>query len=80
MYLDHLKFCIVCIHGRRYVCCSEYHVVSNACDEPTSYLVRLISAHGGEYFSHFYYGGCVLVCSQVVALGQSVRLTRYHMW
>ena len=22
VYLDHLKFCVVCINGRRYVCCS----------------------------------------------------------
>ena len=22
VYLDHLKFCVVCIDGRRYVCCS----------------------------------------------------------
>ena len=21
VYLDHLKFCVVCINGRRYVCC-----------------------------------------------------------
>ena len=26
VYLDHLKFCVVCINSRRYVCCSE-------CDE-----------------------------------------------
>ena len=23
VYFDHLKFCVVCIDGRRYVCCSE---------------------------------------------------------
>ena len=34
MYLDHLKFCVVCIHGRRYVGCSECNVVSNECIEP----------------------------------------------
>ena len=28
-YSDHLKFCVVCIDSRRYVCCSEYNVVSN---------------------------------------------------
>ena len=27
VYLDHLKFCIVCINSRRYVCCSESDVV-----------------------------------------------------
>ena len=29
VYLDHLKFCVVCINSRRYVCCSECNVVSN---------------------------------------------------
>ena len=28
-FLEHLKFCVVCIDGRRYVCCSECNVVSN---------------------------------------------------
>ena len=28
MYLDHLKFCVVCIISRRYF-------ISNECDEPT---------------------------------------------
>ena len=41
VYLDHLKFCVVCIDGRRYVCCSE-------CNEPTSWLVQPIGTHGGE--------------------------------
>ena len=31
VYLDHLKFCVMCIDGRRYVCCSECNVVSNEC-------------------------------------------------
>ena len=35
MYLGHLMFCIVCINGQRYVCCSECYVVSNERDEPT---------------------------------------------
>ena len=26
---DHLKFCVVCINDRRYVCCGECYVVSN---------------------------------------------------
>ena len=53
MYLDHLKFYVVCINGRRYVCCSECYVVSN--DESTSCLVQHIGAHGGEvmYFGCF---------------------------
>ena len=29
VYLDHLKFCVVCISSLRYVCCSECDVVSN---------------------------------------------------
>ena len=33
---NHLKFCVACINGRRYVCCSEYNVVSN---EPTPCLL-----------------------------------------
>ena len=28
VYLDHLKCCVVCIHGQRYVFCSECNVVS----------------------------------------------------
>ena len=34
-YLDQLKFCVVCINGRRCVCCGECNGVSNECDEPT---------------------------------------------
>ena len=32
VYLDHLKFYVVCINSRRYVCCSECNVVSNECN------------------------------------------------
>ena len=55
VYLDHLKFCVVCINGRRYVCCSECNVVSNKCNEPTSCLVQPIGTHGGEVMNF----GCV---------------------
>ena len=41
VYLDHLKFCVVCIDGRRYVCCSECNVVSNECNESTPALCNL---------------------------------------
>ena len=34
VYLDHLKFRVVCITGKC-VCCSECYVVPNECDEPT---------------------------------------------
>ena len=36
MYLDHLKFCVVCINSRRCVCCSECDVVSNECNDVVS--------------------------------------------
>ena len=45
VYLDHLKFYVVCINSRRYVCCSECDVVPNECNEPTSCLVQPIGAH-----------------------------------
>ena len=32
VYLDHLRFCVVCIDGRMYVCCSECSVISNECN------------------------------------------------
>ena len=48
VYLDHLKFCVVCINGRRYVCCSKCNVVSDECDEPTPCIVQPVGAHGGE--------------------------------
>ena len=53
VYLDHLTCCVVCINGRRYACCSEYNVVSNECNEPTSYHVQPIATHDGEVM-HFW--------------------------
>ena len=41
VYLDHLKFCDVCINSRRYVCCSECDVVSNECNDPPPALCNL---------------------------------------
>ena len=55
VYLDHLKFWVVCINVRRYVCCGEWYVVSNECDEPTSCLVQPIVAHCCEVM---YFGCC----------------------
>ena len=59
VYLDHLKFCIVCIDGQTYVCCSECNVVSNECNEPTSCLVQPIGSHCCEvmYFGCFGFRG-----------------------
>ena len=39
VYLDHLKFCVGCINGRRYVGCGECYVVSDECDEPAFCLL-----------------------------------------
>ena len=59
VYHDHLKFYVVCINSRRYVCCGECYVVSNECDEPTSCLVQPIVAHCCEvmYFGCFDFKG-----------------------
>ena len=57
VYLDHLKFCVVCIYDRRVVCCSEYNVLSDECNEPTSCLVQPIGTHDGEVM---YFGGVCL--------------------
>ena len=55
VYHHHLKFCVVCIDCRRYVCYSECNVVSNECNEPTSCIVQPIGTHGREVM----YFGCV---------------------
>ena len=56
VYLDHLKFCVVCINSRRYVCCSECDVVPNECNEPTSCLVQPIGAHCCEVMYFWCFG------------------------
>ena len=74
VYLDHLKFCVVCINGRSYVCSGECYVVSNECDEPTSCRVQPIVAHCCEvmYFWCFDFRGergflnCDDICMCVV--------------
>ena len=48
VYLDLLKLCVVCINGRRHVCCSECNIVSDECNEPTSCRVHPIGTHGGK--------------------------------
>ena len=59
VYLDHLKFCVVCINGRRCVCCGECYGVYNECDELTSCIVQPIVAHCCEvmYFGCFDFRG-----------------------
>ena len=74
VYLDHFKFCVVCINGRRYVCYGECYVISNECDELTSCLVQPIGTHDGEvmYFGFVCFRGelgflnCDDVCMCVV--------------
>ena len=74
VYLNHLKFCVVCINGRMYVCCGECYAVSNKCDDPTSCLVQPIVAHCCEvmYFGCFGFRGelgflnCDDICMCVV--------------
>ena len=74
VYLDHLKFCVVCINGRRYIYCDECYVVSNECDETTSCLMQTIVAHCYEvmYFGCFDFRGelgflnCDDICMCVV--------------
>ena len=62
MYHDHLKFCVVCIAGHMYVCCSEYNGISNKCHEPTSCLLQPIGKHGGEvmYFGYVCFRGDIV--------------------
>ena len=57
VYLDHLKFCVVCINNRMYVCCGECYVVSNECDEPTSCLVQPAHCCEVMYFACFGFRG-----------------------
>ena len=57
-----------------YVCCSECNVVSNECNEPTSFLVQPIGLHGGDvmYFGFVCFRGelgfmnCDDICMCVV--------------
>ena len=41
VYLDHLKFCVVCINSRRYVCCSECDVALMSVMSPPPALCNL---------------------------------------
>ena len=84
VYLGHLKFCAVCTHARRYICCSECNVVFNECNEPTSCLsartvVKLctlgVVALGVRLVYLTFTTGYVplcSVCSRVVVFGLSV--------
>ena len=56
VYLDHLKFCVVCINSRMNVCCCECDDVSNECNESTSCLVQPIGAHCCEVMYFWCFG------------------------
>ena len=47
VYHNHLKFCVLCINGRRYVCCSECNAFFNESNEPSPCIVQPIGTHGG---------------------------------
>ena len=74
VYRDHLKFCVVCNNGRRYVSCGDYYGVSDDCDEPTSCLVQPIVSYccAVMYFGCFDFRGelgylnCDDICMCVV--------------
>ena len=64
-----LTICVLCINGRRYICCGEWNAVSNECDEPTSCLVQPIGAHCCEvmYFGCFGFRGELVMISACVS-------------
>ena len=74
VYLDHLKFCVVCNNGRWHVCCGECNVVSNECNEPTSCFVQPIGMHDGEVM----YFGCV--CFRMSLVSCNVMISACVSW
>ena len=88
VYIDHLKFCVVCINGRMYVCCSECNVVSDECDEPTLALcnlsVRMVLRLCtfavfalGELASLYCYDICMCVVNEQFELHEFVFVSVY---
>ena len=61
VYLDHLKFYVVCINSRRYVCCSECDVVLQYDEISLTFTAGPVCLCG--------------VSSPVVVLGLFVRLS-----
>ena len=69
-----VNICVVCINGRRYVCCGECYVVTDECYEPTSCLLQPIVTHCCDvtYFGCFDFRGefaflnCDDICTCVV--------------
>ena len=81
VYLDHLKFCVVCIDGQRYVYCSECNVVCNECNEPLKFFV-FYSVYVDLQYDEISLTLTALccVCTHVVILSLSVRLSWHPMW
>ena len=51
VYLDHLKFYVVCINSRRYVCCSECDVHLKSSDGLENFTdSKSVMARWSEYF------------------------------
>ena len=67
VYLDHLRFCVVCINGRRYVCCSECNVFDSV----------YVDLQYDEISLTFTAGSVCLcgVCSQGAVFSRSVMLS-----
>ena len=42
VYLDHLKFCVVCINGQMYVCCCECNIVLMSVMSPHPALCNIL--------------------------------------
>ena len=49
VYIDHLKFCVVCIYGQIYVCCGECNVVSNESSSSSSSYHQTIFFHSSAH-------------------------------
>ena len=110
MYIDHLKFYVVCINGRSYVCCTVVNVMVSLMSVMSTHppLCNLLVVKLCFYFrggldfldcddicmcvfnsvyvelkydeiSLTFTAGSVCLCSHVVVLGLSVRLSWYPM-
>ena len=75
LYLDHLNFCVVCIIGRSYGCCSERNIFSNECNNHTSCLGQPIGTHGDEVAT---LGALLRVC--MLRECKDARVTTMLVW
>ena len=83
VYLDHLKFCVVCINSRMYVCCNGCDHVCMCVVNKQFELLEFVSVSvcvDLQYYeiSHTFTAGSVCLCgvsNPVVVLGLFVRLS-----